>query len=356
VEDLMELLVARNDLRRTRIVDDPPAEPGPGEARLRIERFALTANNVTYAVFGDLMGYWQFFPAETGWGRIPVWGFATVEEANVDGLVSGDRVYGYFPMAGHLIVRPERVGDTGFTDGAAHRAGLPPVYNHYSRVDGDPSAVDDALAALFRPLFTTSFLIDDFLDDESFFGATQVVIGSASSKTALGLAQVLSSTRDCRVIGLTSPANAEFVTRVGYYDAVVPYDALAAEPNDVPTVFVDMAGDGAVLADVHEHFGEWLVHSCRVGATHWEEIALDATVPGPEPVMFFAPDRVEQRRRDWGPGGVEERVGAALAAFVDSARGWVEIVDRHGADAVATAYLDVLEGRARPNEGIICSF
>lgn len=351
----MELVVARDDLRRTRFLDDPPAEPGHDEVRLRIERFALTANNITYAVFGDLMGYWQFFPAENGWGRIPVWGFATIDASNVDGLATGDRVYGYFPMASHLIVQPERVGDSGFTDGAPHRAGLPPVYNHYLRVGDAPPATDDAFAALFRPLFTTSFLIDDFLDDQSFFGATQVVIGSASSKTALGLAQVLASTRDCRVIGLTSPANAEFVGRVGFYDTVVPYGALAEEPKDVPTIFVDMAGDGAVLAEVHEHFGARLVHSCRVGATHWEEIALDAKVPGPEPVMFFAPDRVEQRRQDWGPGGLEERVGAALATFIEHARGWMEIVEFVGETAVVAAYLDVLEGRVRPDQGIICS-
>jgi len=351
----MELLVKRDDLRTTRCLDEAAPESGPGEARLVVERFALTANNITYAVFGDLMGYWQFFPTEPGWGRIPVWGFATVDASTVDALPTGQRVYGYFPMASHLVVTPDRIGPSGFVDAAPHRAGLPLVYNHYVRVGRETTPDDDAFEALFRPLFTTSFLIDDWLDEQSFFGATQVVIGSASSKTALGLAQVLSDGRDCRVVGLTSPGNAGFVERVGYYDSVVAYGGLAGEPSDVPTVFVDMAGDAGVLTEVHEHFADRLVHSCRVGATHWEEVALDATVPGPEPVMFFAPDRVEQRRKDWGPGGLEDRAGAALTAFVESARGWMEIVEHWGADAVRTAYLDVLEGRARPDQGIICT-
>ncbi|HUV09464.1 MAG TPA: DUF2855 family protein [Acidimicrobiia bacterium] len=351
----MELLVARDDLRSSRFVDAPAPEPGPGEVRFRIEKFALTANNITYAVFGDMMAYWQFFPTEPGWGRIPVWGFATVDASNVDGVATGERFYGYFPMASHLVVTPDRVGSAGFVDAAPHRAGLPSVYNHYARLGHGTEGPGDDYEALLRPLFTTSFLIDDWLDEQGFFGATQVVIGSASSKTALGLAHVLATRRDLRVIGLTSPSNADFVGAVGYYDAVVPYGALGAEPRDVPTVFVDMAGDGGVVAEVHRHFAEQLAHSCRVGATHWEEMVMDAALPGPEPVLFFAPDQVERRREDWGPGGVEERVGAALAEFIESARGWLKITEGRGEAAVGAAYLDVLEGRARPDEGIILS-
>ena len=33
-----------------------------GQVRLRVERFALTANTVTYATTGDTLGYWDFFP------------------------------------------------------------------------------------------------------------------------------------------------------------------------------------------------------------------------------------------------------------------------------------------------------
>jgi hypothetical protein len=70
--------VERNNLRHSRLVGDPHA-PGAralaeGEARLRIDGFALTANNITYAAFGDAMKYWEFFPTgDAAWGNIPVW-------------------------------------------------------------------------------------------------------------------------------------------------------------------------------------------------------------------------------------------------------------------------------------------
>ena len=60
---MLDLEVDRNDLHRMRAVETPAAPLEPGEARLAIDRFGLTANNITYAVFGDAMGYWQFFPA-----------------------------------------------------------------------------------------------------------------------------------------------------------------------------------------------------------------------------------------------------------------------------------------------------
>jgi hypothetical protein len=365
----MDLLVARDDLRRFRFDDAPVPEPGPGEARLRINSFALTANNITYAAFGDILSYWGFFPAEPGWGRIPVWGFATidasgVERSGVGGLVPGERVYGYFPMSTHLIVTPARLSATAFVDASPHRAALPPVYNHYLRLGAQPAPPDrageqlpdqEAYEALLRPLFTTSFLIDDWLDDNELFGATQIVITSASSKTALGLAFLLSKHRRCRVVGLTSPGNAAFVEDVGYYDAVVGYGGLGALPADVPTVVVDMAGDGAVLADVHRHFADRLLHSCRVGATHWEDLHLDGALPGPEPKLFFAPDQIVRRHTDWGPGVLEQRAGDALGQFIASARDWLTITEAHGGDAVAAAYLDVLEGRARPDRGYVLS-
>ena len=356
----MDLLVARDDLRRFRFDDAPVPEPGPGEVRLRINSFALTANNITYAAFGDIMSYWGFFPAEPGWGRIPVWGFATVDASGVEGLVPGERVYGYFPMSTHLIVTPGRLSATGFVDAASHRATLPPVYNRYLRVGAEPARPDqagdqEAYESLLRPLFTTSFLIDDWLDDNELFGATQVVITSASSKTALGLAFLVSKHRRCRVVGLTSPGNAAFVEDVGYYDEVVAYDGIDALASDVPTVLVDIAGDGAVLANVHRHFTDHLLHSCRVGATHWENLRVDDLLPGPEPAMFFAPDHIVRRHTDWGPGVLEQRAGDALGQFIASARDWLTITEAHGEDAVAAAYLDVLEGRARPDRGYVLS-
>ena len=119
------LEVRRDDLGITRLVSDAVSSLQAGQVLLRVDRFALTTNNITYGVVGDMIGYWNFFPAPEVWGRIPVWGFADVVESDVAGVTTGTRVFGYLPMASHLVVQPTSVGPNGFADGAAHRVELP---------------------------------------------------------------------------------------------------------------------------------------------------------------------------------------------------------------------------------------
>lgn len=165
--------VTRSNLASTQTVELPAPESiqlDAGEVLLTVGQFALTANNITYGVAGDMIGYWQFFPAEGDWGRIPVWGIATVAASTSPELSVGDRYYGYFPMSSYLVVKPEAVSARGFTDGAAHRSALPPVYNQYALMNTDNGfepAFDDH-QMVYRPLFTTSFVIDDYLDDNDF--------------------------------------------------------------------------------------------------------------------------------------------------------------------------------------------
>jgi hypothetical protein len=356
--------VRRDRLGETRLVDEPLPEPRPGDVLLAVDAFALTANNVTYGVAGDTIGYWQFFPAEGGgaggWGRIPVWGFGDVVRSTVDGVAEGERFYGYFPMASHLLVQPDRVTGRGFTDGAAHRAALPPVYNQYTRTATDPGYRPDqeAMQLLFRPLFTTSFFLDDFLVDNDFFGAGTVVLSSASSKTAFGLAWLLHENRRdrCRVVGLTSAGHVGFVEGLGCYDRIVAYDDLDRLPTE-PAVFVDMAGNADLRARLHQHFGDRLAYSCSVGATHWEQARLqdNAPLPGPKPTLFFAPSQIQKRAKEWGAAAMAERTAAAWAPFVAVAQGWIHVRRERGADALAEIYQDVLHNRARPSDGFILS-
>jgi hypothetical protein len=350
-----EMHVDRGDLRQVEVVPSPAAERdlADGEVRLAVDKFGLTANNVTYAAFGEAMSYWEFFPAPAGKGIIPVWGYADVAESAHEEIAEGQRVFGYLPFSSHAILAPGRVAAAGFRDVSEQRAKLPGAYQLYTRTAAGPPLDppgEDAYA-LFRPLFVTSFLIEDFLADSEVFGARQVVFASASSKTALGTAFLLSQRRpqDVEVVGLTSPGNAEFCRETGYYDEVVTYDELDSLAADVPTVFVDMAGDGALLVRVHTHFAGALKHSCIVGATHWEEPRNAAAgLPGPPPQFFFAPARIEQRAKDWGPGGVEERYAEAWSEFGPSAAGWLEVEHASGPEGATAAYLEVLEGRVEP--------
>src|SRR5262249_48776110 len=137
-EETVDFLVERANLRSSRFRRAPLPALADGQALLRVDAFAFTANNVTYAVAGDMMSYWSFFPAEAGWGRVPGWGFADVAAARCRGVDAGTRVYGYFPISTHLVVEPERAGRGGFVDGAAHRRPLPAVYNNYSTCAHDP--------------------------------------------------------------------------------------------------------------------------------------------------------------------------------------------------------------------------
>src|SRR5258707_9012246 len=117
-------------------------------------------------------------------------------------------------MATHLVIEAAEVTKRALRDAAAHRQAVAPVYNVYARITGDPAFAgrQGDHQALLRPLFMLSFLVDDYLAENEFYGARSVLLSSASSKTAFGLAHLLHTLhKDIEVIGLTSAANAGFV-------------------------------------------------------------------------------------------------------------------------------------------------
>jgi NADPH:quinone reductase-like Zn-dependent oxidoreductase len=345
-----DFLVKRDDLRECRIEESAPPEPEPGQALLRVDTFGLTANNVTYAVFGEAMSYWDFFPAPEGWGRVPMWGFAEVERSEAEGVEPGTRLFGYLPPSSHLVVTAVGLDGKGFVDGSPHRAALPSAYHRYLVTEPDPfyRAETEAIQMLLRPLFFTSFLIDDQLDDEGLATRGPVLISSASSKTAIAAAFLLAQREGVEVVGLTSQRSAEFVEGLGIYARTVTYDAIESLERG-PASFVDIAGDASVRHAVHTHYGDDLVHSMAVGMTHWEETKSgQGELPGPTPTFFFAPDRVVKRSEDWGRAGLEQRVAEAWHPFCEWTGSWLQTIEGEGFDAVQSAYLDVLEGRVEP--------
>jgi Protein of unknown function (DUF2855) len=345
----LDFLVKRDDLHECRVAESDTPEIGSGQALLRVDAFGLTANNVTYAVFGEAMSYWEFFPAPGEWGRVPTWGFAEVERSEADGLEPGVRVYGYLPSSSHLVVTPAATAG-GFVDRSPHREPLPSVYQRYAATATDPfySAETEEVQMLMRPLFFTSFLIDDQLADDGLNERGPIVVSSASSKTAIAAAFLLARREEVELVGLTSQRNVGFVEGLGIYDRAVAYDAIGSLERG-PATFVDFAGDGAVRLAVHGHYGDRLLHSMAVGMTHWEALrAGSGELPGPAPVFFFAPDRAVKRGKDWGGAGLDSRVVEAWRPFCDWTGGWLEPIRGAGFDAVRDAYLDVLDGRVAP--------
>jgi hypothetical protein len=352
--------VGKSDLANTSLIETPlPSRASlPDDGLLvKVDRFAFTANNITYAMLGDAMRYWQLFPASDGFGNIPVWGFGDVIASKHPQVAEGERLFGYFPMATHLVIEAADVSKRGLRDSAAHRQGVAPVYNAYARVGADPAFAGrhGDYQALLRPLFMLSFMVDDFLAEAEFFGAKQVILSSASSKTAFGLAHLLHSQRQpMRVVGLTSPGNADFTASLGCYHEVIPYDRVDTLPPEQPSAFVDMAGNADLRGRLHRHFGDRLVYSGRVGMTHQDTAEVD-DLPGAKPSWFFAPDQIRKRAKEWGPGGIDQRFGAAWASFVPMLEASLAIVEGFGVDVVERVYRDTLAGRVAPSEGHMLS-
>ena len=345
-----DFLVRTTDLSQTHVQPaavSRPAALSEGEVLLAIERFSFTANNITYGVVGDRLGYWTFYPAPDGWGRIPVWGFARVVASRADGVDEGLRLYGYWPMSTHVTacLQPA-VG--GFVDAAPHRRDLAAAYNHYTAA---PETPRDDLIALLRPLFTTSFLLADYLRQAA--PDATAILSSASSRTAICLAWLLARSGR-KAIGLTSGKNVEFVEGLGFYDTVVGYDGIDTLDPAMPTsAFIDLAGDDGLKAVVHRHFGDRLALSAIVGSTHHDARPGDgAPLPGPAPAFFFAPTYFAARAKDLGAAVLGRRIADAMDAFIED-NGWLQVERHHGPDALTQVYHAVRNGEARPDRGHI---
>lgn len=355
------LLVNKTDFADVTYYSDDAPDLAPGHIRVSVGPWALTANNVTYMVTGDQIGYWGFFDPKAygidqeNAGRMPVWGYARVEQSDCDGIAIGQDIYGFFPIAKTFDMKPGRVTPFGFSDTAPHRAELHALYNGYTFTDSDPSyALHRDLQPVLRPLFTTSFLIDDFLAEENFFGAEQVLLLSASSKTALGTAYCLKARGGIKVAALTSGGNKAFTEGTGFYHDVHTYDAITDMNPDVKTVVVDMSGNAAVIDILEDHFEENITYICRVGMSHWQ----DATKRPPKrtatpTAFFFAPDRAKQRISDWGREGFGKNLGARWVPFLSSASEWLTIEKSSGIEAILENYKDLLGGQSAPDKGYL---
>lgn len=331
-----------------------------GEVLVKIEQFAYTANNITYAATGDIIRYWEFFPAvgdkSEGMGVIPVWGFASVVATKSDEIPLGDRIYGYFPPASHLKMKPIKVQDERFFEGSAHRATLPMGYNLYRRVlneTGYNKAFDKERALLF-PLYLTSFCLWDSLQENNWHGAEQIIVLSASSKTSIGLGYALEADPKApKSIGLTSQRNEETVKKLSLWDDVLNYTKLNQIDHDIPTVIVDMSGNNELLAELHQLLGDKMQFTLKVGLTHWAKTNPKDGIINERSKFFFAPSHIEKRFKDWGPASFDQKVNAFMLVAASKTRQWIDFNEIQGLEALAKIHPEVCKGSRSPKEGII---
>jgi hypothetical protein len=323
------LEVRKDNVSDTRVVtDETIVQLGENEVLLQIDRLALTANNISYASAGDALGYWRFFPAADGWGRVPAMGWADVVASNHADIVVGERVWGFFPFSTHLKILAGKVSQQSFSDVSVHRDGLAPVYAQFDRASAYAiyeQAREDQ-DSLLRGLYMTSWLVADFMEMNDFFGASSCLITSASSKTSIALGHCVQRQDGVSSIALTSAGNVAFCESLGCYDSVLTYEQISALDGQESVVVVDMAGSASILSELHHHYADTMKYSCRIGATH-----------------------------ELGPAELMMRLGSAYVAFRQFCDTWLQVEDSFGAEAVTAVYQRVRAGKADPATGQIIS-
>lgn len=355
--------IAQNDLANTKLKQ--------GQVLLAVDKFALTANNITYAVMGDKLGYWQFFPPHRdlpndevidteGWGILPVWGFADVIQSECTDVQVGERLFGYFPPATHVVMSPSKISKTNWFDNSEHRSALPAGYNIYRRVGAElndtPNHEEERM--LLFPLHITAFALYDFFQEKNWFGASQLVMLSASSKTSTGLAYGVKHHKDennpaPRLIALTSAQNKTMVDALNAYDETFIYSQISAIDASKPTLIVDMSGNSKTLSALHNHLGDNMVFCSNVGVTHWSDFDADADIIRERSHMFFAPSQIQKRLQEWGPEVFDQKSGKYMQRSIGESRAWLKITEIDGLEGMQSIFTDVCEGKVPPEAGLI---
>ena len=354
--DVTQIWIEKSDVSNTKTVEIKidPSQLAPNEVVLKVDSLGFSANNVTYAVFGDKMGYWGFFPADDKWGIVPMWGFATGIDSKHSDIQVGEKVFGYLPMASHLVITAGKVSGSHFFDVSEKRKSISPVYDNYVRCAVDPGyqADREAWQLNYRPLFMTSFVLDDYVGDNLQTSAEpveQVILTSASSKTAYGAAHLLSKHKKQRglnyqVVGLTSSMNKSFTENLGCYDLVLTYEDINQLGDDKNSWILDFAGNKQLLLNLQNQFKQNLGKLVLIGSTD-----VDAQHDKPEGHLnsefFFAPSQVKKRTTEWGQAGFAKQYAQAWQSFAAHMNNKVTVALYTGAAPIEALYQTGLENK-----------
>ncbi|HMV42286.1 MAG TPA: DUF2855 family protein [Leptospiraceae bacterium] len=329
-----------------------------GQILLEIYKFAFTANNITYVNLGESVGYWNFFPEKDNWGVVPVWGFGKVIESKNENIPIGEKFYGYYPTASHVVLNPNNVKENGFVDSSEHRSKLPSLYNYYSNVQNDTLYTEDTenIQLIYRPLFTTAFLIKEMILSNKIYNAKSILLTSASSKTGLALADLLFYNRNkdfsFDIIGLTSERNLNFIKNLEYFQNVFHYKKIDAIPKE-DVCIIDFSGNKNILSELNSHFGEKLKFLSLVGMVHWEEkLDKQDSING---TVFFAPTQIKKTMKELGPKNFQKNLSDEYNQFIHKTKDWIQFEEINNAEKFKELYLNILSGKTSPEKGYIVS-
>jgi len=352
-----------DDFRQSRVEPQPELANDlvDGEIRVRIDKIAMTANSISYGFAGKsgLIRYLDIYPASDGYANLPCWGYGDIVQSSHPDITTGDRIYGFLPIASHVTMAPGKISQGGFTDTRECRSVVPPFYNEYAFTKAEPgyAAEFEEAIMLFRPLFGTSFLMQSYCEDHGFYGAKRIIVTSASAKTSMGFGYLMQKhfSGNIETIGLTSQKNRAFVESLDCYDTVLTYDEVPLIPVGPATLIFDVAGNADVVTALHTRLGDTIAYSGAVGKTHWNAGAFGASrdLPGAKPVFWSAPDQIAVLRERIGSGAMMRQMGAAMIDFMMAASGWIKLSESHGPEAMTEKIRDMLDGKVGAEEGII---
>lgn len=353
---VQRLVLHRKEPMCHEIQSAPLAPLGASEILLRVDKFGLTSNNVTYAALGRALHYFEFFPVSAEWSALPVWGMATVIESTAPDVATGARVYGYFPAATHATLAVSGTTPTGFRT----KRNLPSqfgFYHQYELASQDPlyRADREDMMVVMRPLFLTGVLLADYLAASEFMGAATVLVSSAASKTSFGMACALKQGPAPKLVGLASQASGPLALRMGVYDAVLTYDQIDDLPPSEPVVYVDVAGNPALRERLAARLGRALKLVLAVGVTHWKDGTYGGSKRDVAPTQaFFAPGWAARRAAELGKAYFV-KLGSAWQAQMAEADRHFQVMHKQGEAALTDSFVALLEGRAAPEEAWVHS-
>eukprot|EP00924_Labyrinthula_sp_SR-Ha-C_P002444 augustus_masked-scaffold_16-processed-gene-4.3-mRNA-1 protein AED:1.00 eAED:1.00 QI:0/-1/0/0/-1/1/1/0/377 len=366
----MDLVIERKKITSVKLQQSPVPTSKTLETNhilVKIDKYALTANVISYANAGESLSYFEFFPtSDQASAIVPVWGFADVVASKQEKIPVGTKIYGYFPMSSHLVLNPTNISARSFDDGREHRRNLPPVYNSYTICEenvGFYSKKHEELISILRPLYITSWLLADFCLYNNNFNGQNIIITSASSKTSFGMAFELQELKnkgefsDCKVIGLTSRSNVEFVENLGLYDEVLDYGNIEKLSKENGSTIFDMSGNRVLLQDINLFLKDELKYICAIGNTHWD--SGRKKVPGFEflkPIFFFAPSQIQLRTKEWSPSELWTRIDDSWNKFIGlvEQQRLIEIEHIHGIHDIMQNYVELADGKVNPKIALIC--
>jgi hypothetical protein len=151
-----------------------------------------------------------------------------------------------------------------------------------------------------------------------------------------------------RLIGLTSPGNADFVASRALFDAVVAYGT-ALSDDAAGAIVIDFAGNPAHVASIAAQLGP-SARLLQIGLTDWRAAGVSHGVAAE---VFYAPSEALRWIQAWGSAEYEQRFASAWQAILDFARPWIELHEAHGAAAMAEGWSALVAGRVAPDRGLL---